>query len=66
MKKIKSQGRLSLNKETIAKLNGDEMKSLQGGEDIHRKSILVCPSLIVQCQTASCMVSICIPVPQPK
>ena len=31
MKKIKFEGKLSLNKETIAKLNSDEMNDLKGG-----------------------------------
>jgi len=66
MKKIKFEGKLSLNKETIAKLNDDGMNSIKGGEDINRKSIIICPSVIVQCQTKSCMVSICISIPQTK
>jgi len=31
MKKIKLNGKLSLNKETIAKLNDDQMNSVKGG-----------------------------------
>jgi hypothetical protein len=31
MKKIKFEGKLNLNKETVAKLNKDHMESIQGG-----------------------------------
>jgi hypothetical protein len=31
MKKIKLQGKLSLNKETVSKLNDSEMKKINGG-----------------------------------
>jgi natural product precursor len=40
MKKIKLNGKLSLNKETIARLNDDEMSNIQGGGF----SIWGCPS----------------------
>lgn len=33
MKKIKFEGRLSLNKETIATLNEDQMNSIKGGDE---------------------------------
>ncbi len=33
MKKIKLNGKLSLNKETIARLNDDEMSNIKGGWD---------------------------------
>ena len=32
MKKLKLNGKLSLNKETISKLNDDQMNKLMGGE----------------------------------
>ena len=32
MKKVKFDGKLSLNKETIAKLNDEQMKSINGGK----------------------------------
>lgn len=31
MKKVKFDGKLSLNKETVAKLNDEQMKSINGG-----------------------------------
>lgn len=33
MKKIKFEGKLSLNKETVTKLNQDHMASIRGGEE---------------------------------
>jgi natural product precursor len=33
MKKIKLNNKLQLNKETIAKLNNDELKNVKGGEE---------------------------------
>ena len=34
MKKLKLEGKLNLNKETIAKLNDDQMSDLKGGGNI--------------------------------
>ena len=34
MKKVKFDGKLSLNKETIAKLNDDQMNAVQGGATV--------------------------------
>lgn len=39
MKKIKLDGKLSLNKETIAKLNDNQMNNIQGGQG---SSLTVC------------------------
>jgi natural product precursor len=61
--------KLSLNKETITKLNQSQMDSLRGGqnggaeEELARKSIVACWSLIANCETKSCATIICIPVP---
>ena len=55
MKKMKFEKKLSLNKETVAKLNADEMSKVKGGEEaalsIIRKwcrtgsgSIVCCPT----------------------
>jgi len=35
MKKVKFNGKLSLNKETIAKLNDSQMKSVNGGATVN-------------------------------
>lgn len=34
MKKVKFTGKLNLNKETVAKLNDEQMTNIKGGDDI--------------------------------
>jgi natural product precursor len=60
MKKI--NGKLSLNKETIAKLNDDEMNSVKGG--LAKTRAFCFASKGKNCDTSrhSCSPSICIPL----
>ncbi len=59
MKKVKFNGKLSLNKETIAKLNDEQMNAVNGGA---RSQSPTCtcqvPTLLVTCNTCfTCFVS---------
>ncbi len=62
MKKVKLTGKLSLNKETVAKLNDEQMKSINGGADTDacrpRSSVVNCLqtySCASRCNVNSCM-----------
>ena len=67
MKKIKFTGKLSLNKETIAKLNGEQMGSINGGRRVASPSDytctyfgpVTCPSINVICAPTTVTVSAC-------
>jgi len=51
MKKIKLDGKLKLNKETIAKLNDDQMNEVKGGAGT---SIYGCPSNTASRRSNNC------------
>jgi hypothetical protein len=55
MKKLKGTGLLSINKETIAKLNGEKMDAIHGGAT----------GLSVNCSLNTCAVSVCLMCHQP-
>lgn len=55
MKKVKLTGKLSLNKETIAKLNQEQMNAIIGGDLLS----VGCGSNPPTAQTCSCDISIC-------
>ena len=47
MKKVKFEKKLSLNKETISKLNKDQMNNVKGGQMI--LSLVTCRSAVSKC-----------------
>lgn len=51
MKKIKLTGKLSLNKETITKLNDDQMNQVEGGATVMTQ----CDQVTCNIQTNSCI-----------
>jgi natural product precursor len=58
MKKIKFEKKLSLSKETIAKLNGNQLTELKGGGTNTCPSdcftCVTCPTTVLQCPTNTC------------
>ncbi len=61
MKKQKFNKKLVLNKETIAKLNGEEMNEVKGGTDTINTFATVCNSGCVTCQTCGNTCNTCYP-----
>ena len=56
MKKVKFNGKLSLNKETIAKLNNEQMNAVNGGKTVITLEQYTC----VGCNTINtCAASVC-------
>jgi hypothetical protein len=69
MKKVKFEGKLSLNKETIAKLNQNQMGNVRGGDGTNdavqgANSYYLCSNtgLRTRCESKSCHGIICIPL----
>lgn len=58
MKRSNGNPRLSLSKETLRTLGGEEMMRVNGGK-IVIQSVVTCFSIILNCQTYSCEGSIC-------
>lgn len=59
MKKVNLTGKLSLNKETIANLNNDQMQSIKGGVCTGRKTGCTGPD--APCISDGCPTGGCIP-----
>lgn len=60
MKKIKLDGKLSLNKETIAKLNDEQMSEVKGGEKTRSCETSQCPSTPANPSTCGTPESTCV------
>lgn len=56
MKKVKLTGKLSLNKETVAKLNQEQMNAIIGGDMLSVGCVSNNPPTAITC---SCAVSAC-------
>jgi len=70
MKKIKLNSKLSLNKETVAKLNDTQMNAINGGGATGggggenpgaRPTVFLCTSTSSGCSAKSCSTILCLP-----